>query len=510
MPIVRNCKDFSKLPPDVWVNELPVPQNEIIQMGDFVLAVIGNFQKGFTDQYIYVSESASRTLAEAVTEFLGAPSTTGKYPGNQVLEHIKNAKVKKCIFVNVRGKDAKTSSLIFKNNYGDILKITAKHGEGEYGNIYSGEIVQETDKLMLNLYNDLGKKEAYEVCMNPNEDIYIVNKINNTSKLFTASNLSAADSSNPIPEITPKTQFSGGTDGDTPTGEDYIGAFDPSTKKRTGLKLLETIGNVVTDVCYANYSSGKVSEEGLNPDDALAGFGSKYNCMTYCGVNNKTALNDIISYRKEYDTDYMQMVYGKYKSENGAEINGSTLSAIVHSISNVEDSGLSIECHWISASIDSTDIEQQYDLYENQIGAFVLKPSSKGDGSYAFRLLDDYTLAITDVDGSLIQNPENRKVNRRRINAWLEKSLFTVAAPWQGKALTKSMKEAAAIRIRTFLDQLKTPLTSSETSKIEDYSITFDENAANIDQFVNTLKIKHYNTAEWVILNYQGGTNVEV
>jgi hypothetical protein len=72
------------------------------------------------------------------------------------------------------------------------------------------------------------------------------------------------------------------------------------------------------------------------------------------------------------------------------------------------------------------------------------------------------------------------------------------------------MKDDEERRIRTFFDNLVKPVNPLETSKIETYSIVFDDAAAQIDQFVQNIKVKHYNTAEWILLNFQGGTNVEV
>ena len=64
--------------------------------------------------------------------------------------------------------------------------------------------------------------------------------------------------------------------------------------------------------------------------------------------------------------------------------------------------------------------------------------------------------------------------------------------------------------IRTFFEQLKQTLNTLDSPKIEDYSITFDESAANIDVFVQNINVKHFNTAEWVLLNFAGGTNAEL
>nr|WP_238333086.1 hypothetical protein [Brevibacillus laterosporus] len=171
---------------------------------------------------------------------------------------------------------------------------------------------------------------------------------------------------------------------------------------------------------------------------------------------------------------------------------------------------MAVECNWIVGTDQELEFEDYQELLNNQIAAFQLKSSAKGDGSYAWRMANDYTLAKYDVSGNPIADNENRKVNRRRLNSWIGKQLEAVAVPWQGKAMTKPMREAADMRIRTFFDNLVQPTNKLETSKIESYSIRFDSKARSIDQFIQELKVKHYNTADWILLNYQGGTNVEV
>ncbi len=262
----------------------------------------------------------------------------------------------------------------------------------------------------------------------------------------------------------------------------------------------------VTDISYIGFSSAEA-------DKALYTFGEKYNNMTYCGTNGlkfgETG-EEIIAYRKTYDTDFCQMVAGNYKANTGAEISGACLSAIVHAIGNVENSGLAEECIWISGSDELFDFDQLSLLYQNQIACFTLKPSETGQGNLGWRMGNDYTLAIKDVSGEIITDNENRKVNKRRLNSWIENSLFFVAAKWQGRAMTTKMKRDAEVRIRTFFDQLKQPVNELDSAKIEDYSITFDESANNIDVFLQNVNVKHFNTAEWVLLNFAGGTNAEI
>lgn len=220
---------------------------------------------------------------------------------------------------------------------------------------------------------------------------------------------------------------------------------------------------------------------------------------------------EVIGYRKTFDTDFMQMVIGNYKANTGAIISGACLSAIIHATGNVENSGLAQECTWISGTNEEFDFDQLTELYKNQIGCFTLKPSETSQGELGWRMGNDYTLAIKDVASEIITDNENRKVNKRRLNSWIENSLFFVAAKWQGRAFTKKMKQDAEIRIRTFFDELKQPTVNPLSNpKIEDYTIMFDESATAIDTFVNNISVKHFNTAEWILLNYQGGTNVEV
>jgi len=168
-----------------------------------------------------------------------------------------------------------------------------------------------------------------------------------------------------------------------------------------------------------------------------------YGLVVALGLQKKTVVDtDKITIKvagqilegKEID-DFMQMVYGRYKSVGDQYTSGACLSAIVHVIGNIENSGLAVECTWVSGSEQELDFDQYTKLYTHQIGAFQLKPSAAGDGSLAWRMANDYTLAKTDIEGNVISDDENRKVNKRRLNSWIEKALEAVAAPWQGNAL---------------------------------------------------------------------------
>ena len=554
MPIVRGFTgEIRTMPPDIYVNEMPVPQAENFTMPDFVLGFVGEFDRGPVNEYIYCSETPTKRMTEIVRTVLGEMSDDG-YKGNQLLTHLHMARAKKAVFVRILGAGYATASLTLTDSQ-DVpeptLKISAKY-PGKYANIFTVEVIaEEGETFTLKLYSDLDGYETYTgLTMDKGSDKYAVKVINEKSYHFVLEDLesTAGELEKKKPSVIEQTQLSGGSDGAAPTATEYMGTFDNGTGKRTGLKLLELAGKQVTDFCYIGFSAPAA-------DKALYAFGEKYNSMGYCGTNNLKAGatgEDIIAYRKTYDTDFCQMTAGNYKANTGAQISGACLSAIVHATGNVEDSGLACECTWIAGSDEEFDFDQLTFLYENQIGCFTLKPSETGQGNLGWRMGNDYTLAVKDVLGEVITDNENRKVNRRRLNSWIffscshekpflflilifflrlrckllgqntrnhqkysliwiENSLFFVAAKWQGKAMTAKMKQDAEVRIRTFFDELKNPTVNPlENPKIEDYSITFDESAKSIDVFVQNINVKHFNTAEWVLLNFAGGTNAEI
>jgi hypothetical protein len=509
LTILRGVKSLNGFPPGLYINELAVPQSADAAKTDFVLGFVGEFDRGPVNQYVMVTETATKRLSEIASPVLGDMTKTKA--GNALLDHLHRAKVKKAVFVRVLGAGYATASLMLQDRQGtpaNTLRIRPKAGPGAYANIFTAEVqdgtVANTFKLIL--WSDLGGFETYDnLSMDPADARYAVTYVNGLSEHFVLDdqNSTAATRILARPAVLPRTQLSGGSDGDALTDSDRIGTIDSGTGARTGLKLLELVGNIVTDVAYADYSSAAA-------DAALYAFGEKYNCITYCGQGSANTVSAAIAYRDTYDTDFMQMVFGRYQSVGGQWTSGAALSAIVHAIGNVEDSGLAVECPWVVGTDIGLDLDDYTNLYSHQIAAFQLKPSSAGDGSLAWRMANDYTLAKTDVEGNVITDDENRKVNKRRLNSWTEKSLEAVAAPWQGKAMTKKMKDDAERRIRTFFDNLVKPVNPSETSKFESYSVTFNDAAASIDQFVQEIKVKHYNTAEWILLNFQGGTNVEV
>ncbi len=513
MPILRGFTgDIRTMPPDIYVNEMPVIQEDSFNMPDFVLGFVGDFDRGPVNEYIYISETPTKRMIEIAKPVLGEASDSGCM-GNQLLTHLNMARAKKAVFVRVLGADYKTASLTLTDSQDTplpTLKISAKY-PGAYANIFTVEVMEGSteSEFSIKLYSDLDGFETYKnVSMDKDANNYAVKVINSNSVNFVAEDLeSNAELEKRKPSVIETTQLAGGSNGSALTASDYIGSFDSGTGKRTGLKLLELAGKQITDFAYIGFSSTAADKE-------LYAFAEKYNSIAYCGVNNlKVGSNgeDIIEYRKTYDTDFMAMVSGTYSANTGATISGACLSAVVHATGSVENSGLAIECTWINKADEELDFDQLTALYTNQVGCFTLKPSETGQGNLGWRMGNDYTLAVKDVSGDIITDNENRKVNRRRLNNWIENSLFFVAAKWQGKAFTSKMKRDAEIRIRTFFDELKNPTVNPlDNPKIEDYSISFDETAMSIDVFVTNISVKHFNTAEWILLNYQGGTNAEV
>lgn len=513
MPILRGFTgDIRTMPPDIYVNEMPVAQEDNFNMPDFVLGFVGEFDRGPINEYVYISETPTKRMAEIARPVFGEANDEGCM-GNQLLTHLNMARAKKAVFVRILGADYKTASLTLTDNQETpkpTLKVSAKY-PGKYANIFTVEVMEASteNEFSLKLYSDLNGFETYQnLSMDKEADNYAVKVINGSSVNFVAEDLeSDAELEKKNPSILQPTQLAGGSNGSPLTTSDYIGSFDAGTGKRTGLKLLELAGKQITDFSYIGFSSAAA-------DKALYAFAEKYNNIAYCGTNNLkvgATGEDVIGYRKTYDTDFMAMVSGNYKANTGANISGACLSAIIHVIGNVEDSGLATECTWISEADEGLDFDQLTALYNNQVGCFTLKPSETGQGNLGWRMGNDYTLAVKDVSGEIITDNENRKVNKRRLNNWIENSLFFVAAKWQGKALTSKMKRDAEIRIRTFFDELKQPSVNPlDNPKIEDYSISFDDSAASIDVFVTNISVKHFNTGEWILLNYQGGTNVEV
>ncbi|AUM64315.1 phage tail protein [Brevibacillus laterosporus] len=506
LTILRGVTSLQDYAPDLYVNELPVPQSEEISTPQFILGFVGEFDRGPLNKYMLISETPSKRLIEIAEPILG--SSTKKLAGNQLLDHLHHARIKKAAFVRVLGSGHQTASLHLKDRQDkETARVYPKAGPGEYANIFTVEVQEGTkaNTFKLILWSDLGGFETYDnLSKNPEDARYVEKVIQSTSEHFVFEDVKAEkDFDTTRPAVMARTQLKNGSNGAPLTDQDRIGSFDPGTGVRTGQRLLGVIGNILTDVAHINYSSPEV-------DKALIALSEKHNFIAYIGTTKAQTITEASEYRVQFDSDFGQMVYGYYSSTTGQRISGSCLSAIAHVKGQIEDSGLAVECNWIAGTDQELEFEDYQELFTHQIAAFQLKPSAKGDGSYAWRMANDYTLAKNDVAGDPIADNKNRKVNRRRLNSWIEKQLEAVAAPWQGKAMTKPMKEAADMRIRTFFDNLVKPTNPLETSKIEAYSIRFNSKAQSIDQFVQELKVKHYNTAEWILLNYQGGTNVEV
>ncbi|UED70693.1 phage tail protein [Brevibacillus sp. HD3.3A] len=506
--ILRGVTSLAGYPPGLYINEQAVPQSDEVKTSDFIPAFVGEFDRGPVNEFVLISETPTKKLHEIALPVLG--SVDKPTAGNALLDHLKHAKVKKAAFVRVLGSGHVTASLTLSDRQGTpapTLKVAAKY-PGAYANIFTVEVAEATapDTFKLILTSDITTETYDNLSMKPENARYAVNVVNTSSEHFVLENLHSTDPSNPEarPAVKAKTQLVGGSNGAAITDNDRLGSYDPGTGKRSGLKLLEVIGNIVTDVAHINYSSPTV-------DDALLTFGEKNNCTTYIGTGSAPGIDGAITYRDTYDSGFGQMAMNYYRSVTGQRLSAACLSAIVHVKGNVEDSSLAVECPWIVGADMELSFDDYQRLYEHQIATFQLKPSAAGDGSLAWRMSSDYLLAKTDEAGDVISDNENRKTNRRRLNSWIERQLAAVAAPWQGRAMTKKMRDDAERRIRTFFDKLKTPGNpETETSKIEDYSIVFNLAAKNIDQFIQDIKVKHYNTAEWILLNYQGGTNVEV
>lgn len=509
MPILRGFKgDIRSMPPDIYVNEMPVPQTDSFEMPDFVLGFVGEFDRGPINEYIFVEETPTKRLTEIIRGVFGAAVDTGK-PGNMLLKHINEARAKSAVFVRTLGSGYAVAGLELKDGSGGeekaVLRVKARY-PGEYANIFTAQVTGSSGgSFNLKLYSDLDGFETYSgLTMDAAAENYAVKVVNSKSINFVLEDISGEEGL--TPSDTEAEQLSGGSDGQRPAPADYIGRFDAGTGERTGLKLLELAGKQITDAAYIGHSSQEA-------DAALYAFAEKYNCMAYCGVKElKVGDGDAVkSYAGIFDTDFMQMVSGNYFANTGAEISGACLSAIIHAVGSVENSGLATECMWIKSADEDYDFDQLTKLYESRIGCFTLKPSETAQGALAYRMGNDYTLAKKDAVGEVLTDNENRKVNRRRLNNWIENSLFFVAAKWQGRAFTNKMKRDAEIRVRAFFDELKEPAVNPLASpKIENYEVSFDESAQGIDEFVQNITVKHFNTAEWILLNFNGGTNAEV
>ena len=111
MPILRGFTgDIRTMPPDIYVNEMPVPQQENFTMPDFVLGFVGEFDRGPVNEYLYCSETPTKRMTEILRPVLGEMSDKG-CKGNQLLTHLHSARAKKAVFVRILGKGYATASL---------------------------------------------------------------------------------------------------------------------------------------------------------------------------------------------------------------------------------------------------------------------------------------------------------------------------------------------------------------------------------------------------------------
>ena len=111
MPILRGFTgDIRTMPPEIYVNEMPVPQEENFTMPDFVLGFVGEFDRGPINEYIYCSETPTKRMTELLRPVLGEMSDKG-CKGNQLLTHLHMARAKKAVFVRILGNGYATASL---------------------------------------------------------------------------------------------------------------------------------------------------------------------------------------------------------------------------------------------------------------------------------------------------------------------------------------------------------------------------------------------------------------
>ncbi len=67
MPILRGFTgEIRTMPPDIYVNEMPVPQADSFTMPDFVLGFVGEFDRGPVNEYVYCSETPTKRMTEIV------------------------------------------------------------------------------------------------------------------------------------------------------------------------------------------------------------------------------------------------------------------------------------------------------------------------------------------------------------------------------------------------------------------------------------------------------------
>ena len=107
LTILRGVTSLQDYAPGLFVNELPVPQSEEISTPQFILGFVGEFDRGPLNKYMLISETPSKRLIEIAEPILGA--STKKLAGNQLLDHLHHARIKKAAFVRVLGNGHQTA-----------------------------------------------------------------------------------------------------------------------------------------------------------------------------------------------------------------------------------------------------------------------------------------------------------------------------------------------------------------------------------------------------------------
>lgn len=164
MPMLRGfVGDITTLPPDIYVNEMPTPQSNVVTMSNFVAGFIGDFDRGPVRSYVYAQKTPTKSLLEKLTNVFGEASDDGK-PGNQLLRHIDECDLEYVVLVRILGEGYETASYVLKDKEdNNALKVAAKY-PGEYGNVFAVEVQDGSaeDLYTLVLTSDIGGKETYK------------------------------------------------------------------------------------------------------------------------------------------------------------------------------------------------------------------------------------------------------------------------------------------------------------------------------------------------------------
>jgi len=204
-----------KIVPGVYVETKAEPYVVYPAFRGGVVGFVGQFEYGPENELIYI-----RSISD-MQKYLGGLTTDDA----KSLYAMLLQRPKKVVVVRVVGSDAAKASLTLQDSSAaDSLKLTAKY-YGTYGNDITVK-VDSTEGKMTITYADI--TETYDLT-----DIdSLVNNINSQSELVVAEKLGdnlPADITNTL---------EGGSDG-TVDDNTYIGNYDPSTGKRSGLYVLE-------------------------------------------------------------------------------------------------------------------------------------------------------------------------------------------------------------------------------------------------------------------------------